>query len=152
MTTLSNHLRASVLFVLNLLTMLPLKKNRVLEYPYKTLIGKLMKFIILVVAIALTIFYFARNSINKKEAVENIAIGKDFLAKNKTIEGVIETASGLQYQVLQKGEGSEHPSASTRALPPSERLFDEGAYLVEDSQCPEAHAFTCQTRVRSVAA
>jgi peptidylprolyl isomerase len=114
MTTLSNHLRASVLFVLNLLTMLPLKKNRVLEYPYQTLIGKLMKFIILVVAIALTIFYFARNSINKKEAVENIAIGKDFLAKNKTIEGVIETASGLQYQVLQKGEGSEHPSASTK--------------------------------------
>jgi peptidylprolyl isomerase len=73
-----------------------------------------MKFIILVVVIALTIFYFARNSINKKEAVENIAIGKEFLAKNITNEGVIETASGLQYQILQKGEGSEHPSASTK--------------------------------------
>ena len=72
-----------------------------------------MKFIVLAVVIALTIFYFARNSMNKKEAVENIAIGKDFLAKNKAKEGVIETASGLQYQVLQKGEGSDHPSAST---------------------------------------
>ena len=72
-----------------------------------------MKFIVLAIVIALTIFYFARNSMNKKEAVENIAIGKDFLVKNKTNEGVIETASGLQYQVLQKGEGSDHPSAST---------------------------------------
>jgi peptidylprolyl isomerase len=72
-----------------------------------------MKYVVLAVVIALTIFYFARNSINKKEAVENIAIGKDFLAKNKANEGVIQTASGLQYQVLQKGQGSEHPSAST---------------------------------------
>jgi peptidylprolyl isomerase len=72
-----------------------------------------MKFIVLAIIIALTIFYFARNSMNKKEAVENIAIGKEFLAKNKAQEGVIETASGLQYQVLQKGEGSDHPSANT---------------------------------------
>jgi peptidylprolyl isomerase len=72
-----------------------------------------MKFIVLAIVIALTIFYFARNSMNKKEAVENIAIGKEFLAKNKAQEGVIETASGLQYQVLQKGEGSDHPSANT---------------------------------------
>jgi peptidylprolyl isomerase len=72
-----------------------------------------MKYIVLAVVIALAIFYFARSSINKQEAVENIAIGKDFLAKNKANEGVIETASGLQYQVLQKGQGSEHPSANT---------------------------------------
>jgi peptidylprolyl isomerase len=72
-----------------------------------------MKYIVLAVVIALAIFYFARNSINKKEAVENIAIGKDFLTKNKANQGVVETASGLQYQVLQKGEGSKHPSAST---------------------------------------
>ena len=72
-----------------------------------------MKFIVLAIVIALTIFYFARNSMNKKEAVENIAIGKDFLVKNITNEGVIETASGLQYQVLQKGEGSDQPNSST---------------------------------------
>ena len=72
-----------------------------------------MKYVVLAVVIALAIFYFARNSINKKAAVENIAIGKDFLVKNKANEGVLETASGLQYQVLQKGQGSEHPSAST---------------------------------------
>jgi len=31
---------------------------------------------------------------------------KKFLAENKAVEGVIETASGLQYQILTKGEGS----------------------------------------------
>jgi peptidylprolyl isomerase len=72
-----------------------------------------MKYIILAVVIALAIFYFARSSVNKKEAIENIALGKDFLAKNKANQDVIQTASGLQYQVLQKGGGSKHPSAST---------------------------------------
>jgi peptidylprolyl isomerase len=72
-----------------------------------------MKFIVIAVVIALAIFYFTRNSTNKKVALENIATGKDFLAKNKTNEDVIETASGLQYQVLQKGEGSTHPSGSS---------------------------------------
>ncbi|GAC18059.1 FKBP-type peptidyl-prolyl cis-trans isomerase [Paraglaciecola arctica] len=72
-----------------------------------------MKFIVLLVVIALAIFYFTRNSTNKKLAVENVAIGKAFLAKNKTNEDVLETASGLQYQVLQKGEGNSHPSANS---------------------------------------
>ena len=72
-----------------------------------------MKFIILAVVIALAIFYFINNSNNKKAAAENIAIGKDFLANNKANGVTVETASGLQYQVLQKGEGSDHPSAST---------------------------------------
>jgi peptidylprolyl isomerase len=72
-----------------------------------------MKYIILAVVIALAIFYFARSSVNKKEALENIAIGKDFLAKNKANQDVIQTASGLQYQVLQKGSGNKHPSANT---------------------------------------
>jgi peptidylprolyl isomerase len=72
-----------------------------------------MKFIVLAVVIALVIFYFAKNSINKKAAIENIAIGKDFLIKNKASQDVQETASGLQYQVLQKGQGQTHPSASS---------------------------------------
>jgi peptidylprolyl isomerase len=70
-----------------------------------------MKFIVIAVVIALAIFYFTRNSTNKKVALENIATGKDFLAKNKSNEDVVETASGLQYQVLQKGDGSAHPTS-----------------------------------------
>lgn len=72
-----------------------------------------MKFIILAVVIALVVFYFTRNSDSKKLAPENIAIGNKFLAKNKTNEDVQETASGLQYQILKKGEGTTHPSASS---------------------------------------
>lgn len=72
-----------------------------------------MKYIVLAVVIAFVIFYFTRNSMNKKVAVENIAMGKDFLAKNKANQDVLETVSGLQYQVLQKGEGNSHPSASS---------------------------------------
>lgn len=72
-----------------------------------------MKFVILIVVV-LAVFFFMKNSNNKSAAIENIAIGNDFLAKNKTAEGVVETASGLQYIVLQKGEGTEHPSAKSK--------------------------------------
>jgi peptidylprolyl isomerase len=72
-----------------------------------------MKYIVLAVVIALAVFYFTKNSNDKSAALENIKIGKDFLVTNKTNEGVLETASGLQYQVLQKGEGSEYPNANT---------------------------------------
>ena len=71
-----------------------------------------MKYILLAVVIGIAIFYFTRNSNNKKLAVENIQIGKAFLAKNKTNKDVLETASGLQYQVLQKGDGSAYPNST----------------------------------------
>lgn len=70
-----------------------------------------MKYVILVAAIAFVIFFFMRNANNKKLAIENTAIGKDFLLENKINEGVNETNSGLQYQVLQKGDGQINPSA-----------------------------------------
>jgi peptidylprolyl isomerase len=73
-----------------------------------------MKYIFWVAVIALVIFFIFRNINNKKIAVENVAIGNDFLIKNKAIENVIETASGLQYQVLQQGEGTVHPAVSSK--------------------------------------
>lgn len=73
-----------------------------------------MKFIVLALIIGLAVVYFMRNSNNEKLAIENTAIGKDFLTNNKAIENVIETASGLQYQVLEKGDGTEHPTASSK--------------------------------------
>ncbi|WP_205342136.1 FKBP-type peptidyl-prolyl cis-trans isomerase [Denitrificimonas caeni] len=72
-----------------------------------------MKFVLLALIVAFVVFYFMRNSDAKKIAPENIAIGSDFLANNKANEGVFETASGLQYQILKKGEGTTHPSASS---------------------------------------
>lgn len=41
----------------------------------------------------------------------NLQAGKDFLAKNAEKEGVITTDSGLQYEVIQAGEG-DSPSAT----------------------------------------
>jgi len=41
----------------------------------------------------------------EQEMAKNLKIGDDFLAANKLKEGVIETASGLQYRVIKPGEG-----------------------------------------------
>ena len=71
-----------------------------------------MRMILAVVVIAGVLFYFFTSMNNQKAAKENIAKGEAFLAQNKTQEGVIETASGLQYKVLAKGDGSNHPKAS----------------------------------------
>lgn len=73
-----------------------------------------MKYVVLIVVIALITLYINRNSNNKKAAIENIALGNKFLTENKMVEGVIETNSGLQYQVLEQGEGEEHPTASSK--------------------------------------
>jgi peptidylprolyl isomerase len=72
-----------------------------------------MKFIILALVVVAVIFLVMRSSNNKKDAEENIAIGNQFLLENKDKENVIQTASGLQYEVLQKGDGDTHPTASS---------------------------------------
>jgi len=41
-----------------------------------------------------------------KEAETAVQEGKDFLAKNKEEEGVVETESGLQYRVMTEGSGN----------------------------------------------
>ncbi len=67
--------------------------------------------IIVIGVIALTAYYFMSNKNNGKTAVENTRLGAEYLATNKVKEGVVETASGLQYQVLTQGSGTQHPSA-----------------------------------------
>lgn len=56
----------------------------------------------------------ATESVNeglKERAKANLQAGKDFLAKNKQAEGVVELSSGLQYKELRKGAGT-HPKAT----------------------------------------
>lgn len=72
-----------------------------------------MKFVILAVAIALIAFYFIKNAKDKKASLQNIEIGNSFLTANKANPGVVETAYGLQYQIVKKGDGSVHPSAKS---------------------------------------
>lgn len=71
-----------------------------------------MKMLLAIVVIAGVIFYFFTSMNGQKAAQENIRLGNEFLAQNKTKEGVITTASGLQYQVLTQGDGTVHPKAS----------------------------------------
>jgi len=72
------------------------------------------KFIVLGIIIVVFIFFIMRQSGNKEAAMQNVKLGLEFLATNKAEEGVIETASGLQYKVLTQGDGTEHPTASSK--------------------------------------
>ena len=48
-----------------------------------------------------------------KKALENIDLGKNFLEENKTREGVVTLASGMQYQVITEGTG-DTPSLESK--------------------------------------
>lgn len=70
------------------------------------------KFIIPIVIFILAGFMIYRTWMNNKAGEENFAAGQAFLLENGKQEGVVTTESGLQYKVLVKGEGSEHPTTS----------------------------------------
>ena len=54
----------------------------------------------------------AEDEKNKASGAENKVAGEKFLAENKKRKEVTTTASGLQYEVLKKGEGKESPKAT----------------------------------------
>ncbi|SGZ01413.1 Peptidylprolyl isomerase FKBP-type [Moritella viscosa] len=70
----------------------------------------MFKIISVIIGCALVFFLMQRMGGNKKQAAENIALGKEFLAANLEKEGVEVTASGLQSKVLTEGTGTEHPT------------------------------------------
>lgn len=74
----------------------------------------MVKIIIVVVAVILVIALIQRSSNNKQAAAENAKKGADFLVSNKQADGVNTTSSGLQYLVINKGTGSDHPSPTDR--------------------------------------
>jgi peptidylprolyl isomerase len=72
------------------------------------------KYIFLIIVLALIVSYFVRSNANREAAKINAIEAEQFLAKNRQVEGVIETESGLQYQVLSVGSGEIHPKASSK--------------------------------------
>ncbi|WP_421210543.1 FKBP-type peptidyl-prolyl cis-trans isomerase [Aeromonas enteropelogenes] len=72
-----------------------------------------MKFILIALLVAGVAYYFYTSN-NKKLAAENVRIGAEFLAGNKENPLVTTTASGLQYEVLTKGSGTVHPTATSK--------------------------------------
>ena len=49
----------------------------------------------------------------KEQAQKNLAEGEKFLAENKTKEGVKTTPSGLQYKIIEEGEGPSPKAGDT---------------------------------------
>ena len=69
------------------------------------------KLIIPIIIVAIVAFFYFLSNTKNKNAQENIRLGTEYLANNKSQEGVVETESGLQYQVLTLGKGTQHPVA-----------------------------------------
>ncbi|WP_075187457.1 FKBP-type peptidyl-prolyl cis-trans isomerase [Teredinibacter haidensis] len=67
-----------------------------------------MNTFVIVIFIALVAYFTWQGSVSKKKAKENNTQGNIFLEKNKQIEGVLVTASGLQVLQLQPGTGAVH--------------------------------------------
>ncbi|CAI3792313.1 putative FKBP-type peptidyl-prolyl cis-trans isomerase FkpA [Rheinheimera sp. MM224] len=72
-----------------------------------------MKIALIIIVLACIAYYFYNNANNQKAAALNLEKGSAFLAENSKKEGVTTTASGLQYEVLQSGNGESHPTASS---------------------------------------
>ena len=56
---------------------------------------------------------YLRNYLEKRQQeryAKNLPEAENFLAENKTKEGVITTESGLQYKVLKEGDGKQFPT------------------------------------------
>lgn len=69
-----------------------------------------MSIILIVLAIAFVGYRYFNNS---RLAGKNIEEGSVFLVENAKKEDIQTTESGLQYQVLNKGEGETHPTATS---------------------------------------
>ena len=72
-----------------------------------------MKIVLIVLAVGV-ILYFAMQFLSAGKAKENIELGQHFLTKNGNAEGVVTTASGLQYLKLEDGTGTTNPTATDR--------------------------------------
>lgn len=72
------------------------------------------KVIVVVVILVIVVLFYFRSNTNKEAANLNKQEGETFLNNNRNVEGVIETESGLQYIVLNKGEGTIHPKSSDK--------------------------------------
>jgi peptidylprolyl isomerase len=70
--------------------------------------------IVLIALILIVLFFILKSFVADKNAPQNIEIGNQFLAENGLKEGIQSTTSGLQYEVLTKGKGTVHPTASSK--------------------------------------
>tara|TARA_R110000765_G_scaffold243378_1_gene345790 strand:- start:66 stop:641 length:576 start_codon:yes stop_codon:yes gene_type:complete len=91
---------------------------------------KLWLGVVLIVAIAFGLAYSGT-----KSAVIDGATNEQFLAANGDEDGVITTASGLQYKVIKPGEGPS-PTATDTALVKYEGKLRDGTVFDANEQAP----------------
>lgn len=65
-----------------------------------------------------------RNAEFTKKAEDNKSKGEAFLSQNKTKEGVVTLPSGLQYKVIEKGNGAKPTKEDTVTVEYTGRLID----------------------------
>lgn len=70
--------------------------------------------IVIIGLILVVLFFVFKNFATSKNAPQNIEIGVVFLAENGQKEGIQSTESGLQYEVLLKGDGDVHPTKKSK--------------------------------------
>lgn len=77
----------------------------------------MLKIALIVVVLGLIAFFAYRtffSSMSAEQLAQLEQAEASFMQKNAKEEGVNTTDSGLQYKVLQKGEGTVHPSPTSR--------------------------------------
>lgn len=100
-----------------------------------------MNKILIVLVILLAVFFIYRSWNNSKIAEQNHAVGERFLQENRQQHDVIETESGLQYQLLNAGTGETHPSPTSRVKVHYEGRFLDGSVFDSSMQRNEPIVF-----------
>ncbi|WP_217512360.1 FKBP-type peptidyl-prolyl cis-trans isomerase [Vibrio metschnikovii] len=100
-----------------------------------------MNKILIVLVILLAVFFIYRSWNNSKIAEQNHAVGERFLQENRQQHDVIETESGLQYQLLHAGTGETHPSPTSRVKVHYEGRFLDGSVFDSSMQRNEPIVF-----------
>ncbi|MFA0413440.1 FKBP-type peptidyl-prolyl cis-trans isomerase [Vibrio renipiscarius] len=72
------------------------------------------KFVFPIIIFVLAGFFIYRTWTNHKAADVNFQQGQAFLLENGAKQGITTTESGLQYEVLHKGEGDVHPTTANK--------------------------------------
>lgn len=73
-----------------------------------------MDLLLPLIILVIIIFIIRQKKISGQQAQANQEAGRAFLSENANNEGVTTTTSGLQYQVLQPGTGTAHPTATSK--------------------------------------
>ncbi len=71
-------------------------------------------YILPLLLIAIIFFIYKQRQNAKQQAIVNRQAGEAFLNNNAEREEVTVTASGLQYEILERGESEEHPNATSK--------------------------------------